>query len=199
MTSDTPEDCRNRRFLRRHPLGGQDCRDPVNFCREWVAQSGQSGGVNTNLNSSVSVVNDVSRFVIRLAITALRFRRASHCSLCHASARKYRGSALTRSRGGEPKSHSADFDFHIAEAGRCRIDKHHGVANVEDSHQEGPHAIRSSKNATRSENLVHLGKQPILQCRRGQVMKHREADCAREDIVGQLHRCRMVDFRYLIP
>lgn len=26
-------------FLRRYPLGGQDCRGPVNLCREWVAQS----------------------------------------------------------------------------------------------------------------------------------------------------------------
>jgi len=56
MTSDTPEDCRNRpglapamrvatfqwrpcRFLRSHPLGGQDYREPVNLCQEWVAQS----------------------------------------------------------------------------------------------------------------------------------------------------------------
>ena len=108
------------------------------------------------------------------------------------------GRALTRSPGEETKSPYADLDFHIAESGRfepkrqaCRIDKHHGVANVEDSRQEGPDAIGSGKNATRSENPVHLGKQPILQCRRGQVMKHREADCAREHIVGQRHRCRI--------
>jgi len=65
----------------------------------------------------------------------------------------------------EAKSSRTDLDFSISEPGRFqtrgkprRIDKHHGVANVEDLHQQGPQAIGSRENTARFEDSVHFGK-----------------------------------------
>ena len=72
----------------------------------------------------------------------------------------------------EAKSPSTNFDSHVLEADafkserqRCWIHENHRVANVKDPHQQRPHTVRSGENATRSEDPIDLGEQPVLQGR----------------------------------
>ena len=80
--------------------------------------------------------------------------------------------ALRRSLRTKPKSAGADFDFHIAESDRFqprwqvhRINRHKGVTEMKDLHQERVHAVRPCKCTVRPEHPVDLRKQPVLQSR----------------------------------
>lgn len=72
----------------------------------------------------------------------------------------------------EPKSRHTLFDLHVLESDRfksgrqgCWINEDHRVANVKDPHQQRPHTVRPSEDATRPEDPVDFGEQPVLQHR----------------------------------
>jgi len=76
--------------------------------------------------------------------------------------------ALRRPPRTKPKSAGADFDFHIAESDRFqsrwqvhRVNRHKGVTEMKELHQERVHAVCPCKCAARPEHTVDLGKQPV--------------------------------------
>lgn len=82
---------------------------------------------------------------------------------------------------------SRRLHLYIAESGdlkpggkRRRVNKNHRVEQMEHTHPEGCHAVRSNEASAGSKDSINLGKQAVLHQAGGEMVEHGEADDAAE-------------------